>query len=71
MSKERHPVVQAMIDVVEEVLDPEAAALKKIKKVSDTNSPVFTLSPEMAMTLKLLQMGFKPKDLGLNTKEDE
>lgn len=73
--EERHPVVQSMIDVIEEVMDPAAAAAKKKAerqtKQNTAGPKIIELTPEMAIMLRLLQMGLDPRDLGIDIDDDE
>ena len=57
----RHPVVQAMIDVIEEVLEPEKAAARKA--IQPAKQVEIILDPELMLLLQLMKMGIDPKDL--------
>ena len=70
MTDKRHPVIQSMIDTVEEVLDPEAAAIKKAQK-GEEPKPQMELDPQMLMLLQLLQSGVDPKILFPDMKDEQ
>lgn len=65
----KHPVVQSMIDTIEEVLDPEAAAIKKANKPPE-ETKIVELDPHMLMLLQLLQSGIDPKLLFPDMKDE-
>lgn len=69
----RHPVVQAMIDVIEEVLEPEKFAARKAMQVQ-INPPKqveLILDPETMLILQLIKMGIDPEQLLPSEKKDD
>lgn len=68
--EKRDSCVQAMIDVIEEILEPEK--YKARVKESQTIAPKeITLDPETMMILALLKMGMDPKELGIEEDDEE